>query len=149
MPTLTYDPVELARQYLFVREAGANHGQRVNAIQKWSGGADGESWCMYFATMVLDIAFQGNAPIAREGSCEAVHQIAVAQEWVADAPSIGDLVLTVNADNYAHHVGIVSNLNPLESIAGNTSEDGVSSNGDRVAEHAITPAGKVFVHYPR
>lgn len=151
MTQIAYSPVSVARQFVFVREVttdGGNHGQRVNAIQKWCGGLDGESWCMYFATMVLDICFQGNAPIPREGSCEAVHQLAALKGWIVPSPAIGDLVLTVNADNFAHHVGIVTSIDPLASIAGNTSQDGISVNGDRVAEHEISPTGKVFIRYP-
>ncbi len=146
---LFYDPVDVARQYLFVRESGANRGLRVEAIQHWSSGQPGDSWCMEFATMVLDLCFQGTAPIPRQGGCEDVHQLAITNGWVADAPSVGDLVLSINAAGLAHHVGIVSSLDPLTSIAGNTSEDGTSSNGDRVARHMIDPANKVFVHYPR
>lgn len=66
---MKYSPTDIARQFLYVREAGANAGQKVEAIQKWCGGQAGESWCAYFATMVLDICFQGNAPLIRQGSC--------------------------------------------------------------------------------
>jgi len=149
MAAPSYSPVVLARQFIFVREAGANHGQRVNAIQKWCGGSDGESWCMYFATMMLDIAFQGAAPIPREGSCEVVHQLAARNGWLSPKAAVDDLVLSINDQGLAHHVGIVSKVDPLMSVAGNTSEDGASSNGDRVAEHVLNPQNKVFVHYPR
>jgi hypothetical protein len=146
---MVYGPADMARRFLFVREAGANHGLRVEAIQHWSSGQSGDSWCMEFATMVLDICFQGDAPIPRQGSCEAVHQLAAQKGWTAPTPVVDDLVLSINDQGLAHHVGIVSSLDPLSSIAGNTSADGVSSNGDRVAEHAISATGKVFVHYPR
>jgi hypothetical protein len=150
MPTMTLDPVATARQFVFVREAGPNRGLRVEAIQHWCSGAPGDSWCMEFATMILDLCFQGAAPIARQGSCEAVHALASQRGWLAPAPSLGDLVLSINPDSgLAHHVGIVSGLVPLQSIAGNTSQSGTSDNGDRVAEHAITTINKVFVHYPR
>jgi hypothetical protein len=36
---------------------------------------------------------------------------------------------------------------PLTGIAGNTSEDGKSSNGTGVFEHGIN--ARVFIHYPR
>jgi hypothetical protein len=146
---MQYDPVAVARQFLFVREAGQNHGNRVNSIQKWGGGEDGQSWCMWFATMVLDLCFQGAAPIPREGSCEAVHQVGAVHGWLTDTPTIGDLVLSINDEGLAHHVGIVTNTDPLTSIAGNTSADGVSANGDGVYEHAISATNKRFVHYPR
>lgn len=149
---LSYDPVAIARQFVFVREAqslGQNRGLRVEAIQHWSNGQPGDSWCTEFATMVLDIAFQGEAPIPRQGGCEAVRQLARQNAWIVATPSLGDLVLSINDQGQAHHVGLVTKVDPLMSIAGNTSEDGASSNGDRVAEHVLDPANKVFVHYPR
>jgi hypothetical protein len=139
--------VALARKFLFVREAGQNRGQRVEAIQRWCGGAIGDSWCAYFATMVLDLAFQGNSPIPREGACGVIYANAKAKGWVTHTPEVGDLFLYVDAADHAHHVGIVTGIAPLTGIAGNTSEDGKSPNGDRVAERPI--AADIFVHYPR
>lgn len=139
------DVVAVARQFLFVREAGQNRGQRVEAIQRWSGGLPGESWCAYFATMVLDIAYRGAAPIPRMGSCEAIYQLAMGRGWVRATPTSGMLFLYVNADGNAHHVGIVTSIDPLVGIAGNTSRDGTSSDGDGVYEHPI--AAHVFVDY--
>lgn len=146
---MKYQPLDIARQFLFVREAGANTGQRVEAIQKWSGGEKGQSWCCYFATMVLDICFEGNAPIPREGACQSVYDLAKQKGWLTTTPVPGDIVLHVDDKDHAHHIGIVSVVSPLTSIAGNTDDTGTSSNGDRVAEHAINPKGKVFVRYPR
>jgi hypothetical protein len=148
--TLVHDPVAVARQFLFVREAqslGQNRGARVEAIQRWSGGSPGDSWCAEFATMVLDIAFQGDAPISRFRACEDIRALAAAQDWITSEPHVGDLFLYVNDAGRAHHVGLVTQLEPLCGIAGNTSADGTSSNGDRVAEHAIN--ARVFVRYPR
>lgn len=147
---MIFDPVAIARQFLFVREAGENRGLRVEAIQHWSEGQFGDSWCCEFATMVLDIASQGASPIPRQGSCEDVKELAYRNGWVAPVPQVGDLVLSVDpTTQHAHHVGILTSTDPLTSIAGNTSADGISSNGDRVAEHVIDPANKLFVHYPR
>lgn len=145
------DVVQIARLFGFVREAqtvGQNRGLRVEAIQHWSTGQFGDSWCAEFATMVLDLAFQGDAPIPRQGSCEAIRQLAQAKRWITDTPLPGDLVLSINAAGVAHHIGIVTQASPLTSIAGNTSADGTSSNGDGVYEHAIDPTDKVFIHYP-
>ena len=147
---MMYDPVVVARQFAFVREAqsvGQNRGIRVEAIQHWSQGQFGDSWCAEFATMVLDLCFQGNAPIPRGGSCQAIYDLAKAKGWVSNVPAPGDLFLYVNDADHAHHVGIVTGADPLVGIAGNTSKDGTSSNGDGVYEHAIT--AHVFVHYPR
>lgn len=150
--TATYDPVAVARQFRFVRESqrlGPNKGARVEAIQRWSLGSPGDSWCCEFATMVLDLAFQGNSPVGRLQACEDVHSLALVQHWTTETPAPGDLVLSINDAGKAHHIGIVTAVSPLTSIAGNTSSDGVSANGDGVYEHAISPSSKVFVHYPR
>lgn len=142
--------VFLARAFDFVREAqsiGQNRGQRVEAIQHWAGGITGESWCMDFATTVLDLAFKGKAPILRQGNCQAVYDLARANGWLAETPSVGDLFLYVDEHDHAHHVGIVTAVDPLTAIAGNTSALGTSSNGDGVYEHAID--ARVFIAYPR
>lgn len=141
------DPVAIARLFLHVREAGPNTGQRVEAIQKWCGGQAGQSWCCYFATMVLDICFGGKSPVPRLGVCQDVYDLAKKNGWVTTTPSVGDLYLFVTPDDHAHHIGFVTSTDPLTGISGNTSEDGTSSNGDRVAEHTIGRA--VFVAYPR
>ena len=155
MAERTYDPLAIARQFLFVREAAAqNTGQRVEAIQHWSGGVEGQSWCCFFATMVLDICYQGQSPIPREGACETVHQLAKQNGWLTESPSPGDVFLRLHADtDHAHHIGFVTEVNAdgsIGTISGNTSEDGTSSNGDRVAEHDIRPApGTItYVHLP-
>jgi len=151
MTTRVYDPVAIARQFAFVREAqdlGQNRGARVEAIQHWSLGQTADSWCAEFATLVLDIAYQGAAPIGRMQSCEAIHELAAEKHWVSASPSVGDLVLSIDpANGKAHHVAIVASTDPLTAIAGNTDATGTSSNGDRVAEHPISGANKIFVHY--
>lgn len=147
------DVVGIARLFDFVREAqqlGPNRGARVEAIQRWSLGAPGDSWCAEFATMVLDLAHKGASPIGRAGACEDIHSLALQRGWIRGVPSVGDLVLSIDpATGRAHHVGIVTAIDPLTSIAGNTSADGTSSNGNGVYEHAISNANKVFVNYPR
>lgn len=130
--------VDIARLFLFVREAGANRGLRVEAIQHWSAGQFGDSWCAEFATMVLDLLFQGNAPIERQGAAQGIRDVCAKNGWMTDTPSEGDLYFYVDANDHAHHVGFVSATDPLTGISGNTSEDGTSSNGDGVHEHAIT-----------
>jgi hypothetical protein len=146
MPTAA-DVIRIARLFLFVREAGKNAGQRVEAIQRWCGGMPGDSWCAYYVSMVLDLAFGGKAPIPRTGVCQKMYDQAKTEGWVASQPAVGDLFLYVNAGDHAHHVGIVTGVNPLVGIAGNTSADGKSNNGDRVAERPV--ASDVFIHYPR
>lgn len=150
MNTRLYDPVAEARKYLFVREATGlqNTGARVEAIQRWCGGKPGESWCAYFVTMILDVCYQGDAPVPRQGSCEAIRALGSANGWLTDSPAVGCLALSVHDTGDAHHIAIVTSLDPLMAIAGNTSEDGTSSNGDRVAEHVLTLDHKIFMRIP-
>ncbi len=151
MSARVYEPVAIARQFLYVREAqsrGQNRGLRVEAIQHWAGGQTADSWCMELVWLVYDICYQGRCPFDREQSTEAFRQLAVAKGWVTTIPIPGDIVLSLRADGTAHHVGIITKVSPLTSVAGNTSEDGTSSNGDRVAEHWISTALKMYVAVP-
>ena len=146
--------IELARKFHYLREATKqNDGQRVEAVQKWGGGKKGDSWCAFWATMVLDIFYEGKSPIERTGSCDVILQQAEKQGWLQELPHVGDLYLYLNTPTDAHHVGIVTDVNAdgFMGISGNTSEDGLSSNGDRVAERALKlkPSKTVFVRYPR
>lgn len=142
---LKYLPVDIARQFLFVREATQNKGLRVEAIQHWSGGSEGDSWCCEFATMVLDICFQGNSPIPRLRACQDVYELAKKNNWLTDYPVPGDLFIYVDDNDHAHHIGIVTTNR--EGIAGNTSADGTSVNGDRVAEHKLISSSVKYIHY--
>lgn len=148
---MKYSPTDIARQFLFVREIQPNAGQRVEAIQKWGGGKMGDSWCCFFATMVLDICFEGKAPIKRFGACQDVYELAKHNKWLTDKPTKDDIFLYVNDADHAHHIGIITQDGGGVGIAGNTSEDGTSSNGDRVAEHSIStnPKKVKYIHYPR
>lgn len=134
-----YDPVELMRQFLFLRESGGqNRGARIEAIQRWCNGSPGESWCCYLVTMCLDISYQGNSPIPRMGSCQGVYDLAKKNGWMVTDAKYGDIYLYVDENGHAHHIGFVTKDGGTPGIAGNTSEDGKSSNGDRVAEHDIS-----------
>jgi hypothetical protein len=140
--------IDLFRLFLFVREAGQNHGLRVEAIQHWGGGQPGDSWCAWLLTMVFDLFYQGRSRLPRGGSTEAIHQLAIREGWIVTDPQPGDVVISLNADGLAHHIALVTVVQPLTAIAGNTSADGRSANGDRVAEHPIDPANKVFARVP-
>lgn len=143
-----YDPVTIARQFLFVREGGANKGQRVEGIQRWCGGQPGDSWCCDAATLVFDICYQGKSPIPRTGSCDVVLAVCQSSGWMVTDPQPGDLAFSMLGEHDAHHVAIVTIASPLTAIAGNTSPDGTSSNGDGWYEHAILPTHKLFARIP-
>lgn len=143
----------LARKLKYIREAGPNSGLRVNGIQRWCGGSEGQPWCAYFATMVLDIVYEGKAPIPRLGSCDDILRLAKKKDWLTLKPSPGDLFLVLNNENDAHHTGIVIESRGPTSIleiSGNTNTDG-SSNGIGVFERERTwaPGKLTFVHYAR
>lgn len=139
--TRVYEPVDIARQYRFVRETlGANRGVFVEAFQRIGDGKPGDSWCMDFASFVLWVCYQGPSPLPRTGSCDVAYQMAKTTGLVVDTPAIGDLFFRVDpATDHAHHVGFVTQLYPdrVGSIAGNTSEDGISSDGTGVFEHDL------------
>jgi hypothetical protein len=147
---MNYSPTDIARQFLFVREAAEqNTGLRVEAIQHWCGGNKGDSWCCEFVTMVLDICYQGEAPIPRLQACQDVYDMAKQSNWLTASPVKDDLYIFVNSDDHAHHMGIITADGGSVGIAGNTSADGTSSDGDRVAEHEIPtdPATVKYIHY--
>lgn len=146
--------IDVARLFLHVREirddrgAGTNRGLRVEAIQKWAGGQSGDSWCMEWVWMCVDLFTGGRAPIAREQVCHDLLTIATRRGWLVPEPQIDDIALSVDANGHAYHVGIVTNVSPLTTIAGNTSEDGRSANGVGVFEHEVSSHGKRFVRLP-
>lgn len=141
------DPVVLARDWLFVREhGGQNCGVWVGVIQRVTGNEQGDSWCASFVSLILGLAFYGGTPLLRTGSTVEMLTAAREKGWVVMEPSVGDLFFYVHDDGTPHHVGFVTQTAPLFGIAGNTSVDGTSSNGDRVAEHPIV-GNIVFVHY--
>lgn len=148
MSVRVYDPVAIARQFRYVREVQPNKGLRVTAIQTWSGGQSGDAWCVEFGWLVFDICYQGQCPFDRVQSAEEFRKIAVKNGWVVTIPMPGDVVLSLRPDGTAHHFAICTEISPLKSIAGNTSEDGTSSEGDRVAEHWVSTAQKLYVRIP-
>lgn len=143
-----YDPATIARQFRFIRETlGPNRGVWVEAIQRITDSKPGDSWCASFVSAVLWICYQGAPPIPRTASCDVMWGIA--KQYETQVPMVGDVFFRVKADGDAHHVGIVTQVGPLTAIAGNTSEDGKSSNGTGVYEHAlkVTPETR-FIRLP-
>lgn len=153
--TPTDEVLFLARKFLFVREVGGqNQGVWVQTIQKVTGNAPPDSWCASFVSLILGMAFGGKSPLPRSASCDAFLEAARAAGWLTATPSVGDVFLRLNSPTDAHHIGFVTDVGALPAvgtISGNTSEDGTSSNGDRVAERFITPkaATIIYVAYPR
>lgn len=143
--------IQQARNFGFVREVGSpNHGLWVGIFQRFVGIADGQSWCAAFVCFVLAIIVDGRdlLPFPATGVCEEIHQWAVTHNKIVSLEQglPGDLYLYVTPEGHAHHVGILTAPwhDGPDGIAGNTSRDGKSSNGDGVYEHTLT-AGIVIV----
>lgn len=145
--------VSVARRFSFIREVGGpNQGAFVEFIQWFAGGVVGESWCADFVSLVLFIAYRGKPPLAKTGSTRLMLADADRKGYArVDQPQPNDLYFFVHADGTPHHVGIVTSTSPLEGIAGNTSADGLSSDGTGVFEHAIPsdPISVVFIRLPQ
>lgn len=148
--------IDFARRFLFVREAGGpNRGLWVSIFQHFTGNAPGDSWCASFVSFVLSVMFHGRAfnPYPVTASCEYLHMHAIEKGWIVETPQVGDLYFFLDATGHAHHVGFVTTVtSPVQGIAGNTSSDGHSSDGDGVHEHtAAPPEGSTlaFASYPR
>lgn len=142
--------LDLARCWRHVRETTQNQGQRVNAIQMFSGGTDalGTSWCAWWATLILDLWYGGLSPVPRMGNVQEIRALCSARGWMTTAPVPGDLFFYVDANDHAHHMGFYTAPGPT-GIAGNTDATGTSSNGDRVAEHPLATAGTIlYAHLP-
>lgn len=132
------DLVTCARRLSFVRETnGANAGAWVQFMQRLAGGKKGDSWCADFVCLVLAICYYGKRPIVNSGSTIELLNDCRKKGFVVSSPQPGDLCFSVRADGTPHHVAIVTLAKPLQTIAGNTSSDGLSSNGDGVYEHEV------------
>lgn len=146
--------IEIARLFSFVREVGGqNKGRWVALFQHFTGNLPGDSWCASFVSLVLGVYYQGKPPIPFSASCDILLASCKAQNLLTQTPSVGDLYFYLNTQTDAHHVGFVSEVmdpDTFKGIAGNTSDDGTSNNGDRVAEHRIAfrPGKMIFAHLP-
>jgi hypothetical protein len=149
---MTASLTAVARRLAFIREtAGPNRGAWVSCLQRFCGGVDGDSWCSDFASFVCDVAYHGTPPLRKSGASHVRLAEARAKGFIVMDPHLDDLYFFITAEGHAHHEGIVTGIAPLTGIAGNTSADGLSSNGTGVFEHALTvsPTRIVFVRLPR
>lgn len=140
--------VQFARKFHYLREVGQNQGLRVNGIQIWAGGQPGDSWCMELVWFIFDIWYEGKCPFDRVQNVHAFLTLARAKGWVVQLPIPGDLVISLDASGHGHHIAICTEITPFTTFAGNTSADGMSSNGDRAAEHQVSLGNKAFVRVP-
>ncbi len=142
--------LEIARLFRGVREVPENRGLRVEAIQHWSGGTFGDSWCCEMWWMWLDLFFSCAPTVPRLERVQDVLDLATRQQWLVTEPQPGDSYIFVNAAGQGHHIGVLTGTDPLTGIAGNTSADGTSVDGTGVFEHAllVDPALIRYVRIP-
>lgn len=144
--------VTLARLFRFVRETqGPNRGVWVGLFQQYTGNSAGDSWCCSFVSFLLSILYQGASPLTKTASCAMMLAQAKQKGYLVPfgaQPAVGDLYFYLNDAGHAHHVGIVTQAQPLKGIAGNTSPDGMSDNGTGVYEHDINARRMAFVRLP-
>ncbi len=141
----------VARHFLFVRETeGPNAGYFVSYFLRFTGNVEGQSWCASFVAKVNDIATKGRMTVTRTASTILMLGDLSTKGRIVTTPRVDDLYFFVRDDGTPHHVGIVTGVDPLTGIAGNTSKDGLSSNGDGVWEHPINVPRKhlVFARLP-
>lgn len=161
---LASSPTIIARRFDHVRETeGQNRGAWVSLFQRFTGNRPGDSWCASFVSFVLDVVYRGASPIKRSASCDDLLRQCQGLNCIVSDPQVDDLFFYVkevqgpNKIKDAYHVGIVSavdvgvNGTALTGIAGNTSPDGLSSNGTGVFEHLLAAGSKnvVFARLPR
>jgi hypothetical protein len=151
-----YDPLDEARRFLYVREVAGNHGQRINGLQAWCGGEDGDSYCAEGATFVLDICYQGHSPVPRLRAVQDIYDLCERNGWLTTMPVPGDLYLRLGDH---HHVGFVTRFafgqGEFGGISFNTSPPTIpgvpeSSDGDGCYEHdhIMQTADISFAHIP-
>lgn len=140
----------IARRLSFIRETeGPNKGYWVRFLQDFCDGVEGDSWCADFESFVEHVAYKGKAPTPRTGSTDVKLKFCVKQQWIVTEPQVDDIYFYYHPGGTAHHIGIVTRVSPLTGIAGNTSEDGLSSNGDGVYEHRLTASRIAFARLPK
>ncbi len=134
------DLISRARHYLYVRETGTNEGPEVNKFLAFVGCKPGCSWCAGFVSYIIH---ETDPTVVFHKSASALSLLEKNPDLVTDDPQPGDIVVFLhNVTKHLGHVGVLTEVvringevAGIDVIAGNTSADGTSRNGDRVAEH--------------
>lgn len=135
------DLIAHARSFEFVRETAPNSSPEIDRWLARLGLPPGNSWCAAYACcMVLDL----DPHTQLKASAGALALLAKNQPLRVQTPQPGDIVVWDHGHGLGH-VAIVTSVvrvggavGGLTAIAGNTSADGASRNGDRVAEHEVS-----------
>ncbi len=143
--------IATARTYDYVREKGANTdgGGFVDRCQTEMGLSPGHSWCACaVCKWVRDTSTRLGVRTSFKRSASALRLLEANAALVVTDPQPGDVIIwnhTVDPAKPQGHVAILTEVvkvdgavAALAGIAGNTSADGASRNGDRVAEHPVS-----------
>lgn len=133
-----------ARSFLYVRETGPNVGDpEISDWQSRLGCKPGDSYCACFACCMVRDLDPGN-PL--KPSASALHLYSnnpTLQIKSLDDLQPGDILIWDHGKGKGHAAiatqttKVAGKLAAADAIAGNTSADGKSANGDRVAEHDV------------
>ena len=147
--------VGTARKYLYVREKGANtdNGGFVDQSLAALGLPPGNSWCAAaVCAWVKEAVASTGATVTWHRSARALGCLELNESLKVDPTDVqpGDVLVEDHGGGLGH-ISVVTDVvrvngvvAGVSTIAGNTSADGHSRNGDRVAEHPISwPDGKL------
>jgi hypothetical protein len=137
---------------------GSNAGERVEAIQRWCGGAKSDSWCaefVYFAATMTAAAHGKPYTLPRTGSCESLRVYSGIHKLTHRDPAIGDIYLLLDSKGRAHHTGFVTSTAistaTFTETSGNTSNptQAASREGYGVFSHTrlVDSAHYVFINW--
>lgn len=145
--------VATARKYAWARETGPNTdgGGFVDQCLAALGLPPGNSWCAAAVCWwVKETCDRLGVKVEFRRSARALGLLEKNPGLVVANPQPGDLVVWDHGGGLGHVavltdiVKVAGALAALAAIAGNTSADGHSRNGDRVAEHGVNyPDAKI------
>lgn len=132
-----------ARSFLYVRETAPNEGPEVDGWLHRLGLPPGKSWCAAFASCMVRDVDPGNALKQSASSLHLLSNNPGLKIESLDDLQPGDIVVWDHGEGTGHTAiatqttKVTGKLMYFSAIAGNTSADGKSANGDRVAEHDV------------
>lgn len=112
------DIIRIAKNELGVKEEGNNAGPGIQKYYQGAGGKNGDPWCAFFLTWVLN---QAGVKITHQGSVDALRDEVKSKfkffESGAEAPQPGDIFFEPGY----HHTGLVEEVNgdTVKVIEGN------------------------------
>ena len=138
------DLIAHARSFLHVRETGPNVGEpEILGWQTRLGCEPGDSYCACFTCCMVRDIDPGNPLKLSASALHLYSNNPALQIKSLDDLQPGDIVVWDHGSGKGHvaiataTTKVMGKLLYFSAIAGNTSADGKSANGDRVAEHDV------------